>query len=310
VKITVCDHVDFPLPAGHRFPGDKYARLRQAVLRAHGAQVEILEAEPAAREQLLLAHDKGYCDRFMKGALSTRAQRRIGFPWSPQLVQRSLCSVGATVQAAEWAVRDGLAMTLSGGTHHASFDRGEGYCVFNDAVIAARQLQRAAGIERVAIVDCDVHQGNGTAALTRQDERIFAFSIHGEQNFPFAKVAGDLDIGLPSGTTDDEYLQALSIGLSKAIDRFEPQHVIYLAGADPWIGDRLGKLSISKSGLRRRDELVFTRCEAGSIPVTVAMAGGYAPLIADTVEIHLATVESALDSRDRRRALQERVQHG
>jgi len=219
--------------------------------------------------------------------------REIGFPWSLEMVERSRRSAGATVAAARDALVQGWSANLAGGTHHAFRDRGEGFCVFNDAAIAARAAQAEAGLARVAVIDCDVHQGNGTAAILRGDDSVFTFSIHGARNFPFAKEAGDLDIELADGTGDEEYLRSLERGLEETLARSRPQLAIYLAGADPFEGDRLGRLKLTKAGLARRDELVFERLLAGRIPVAIAMAGGYGRDIDDTVAIHAATIHAA-----------------
>ncbi|MGA8053775.1 MAG: histone deacetylase, partial [Burkholderiales bacterium] len=209
------------------------------------------------------------------------------------MLERSRRTSGATVAAARAALVEGTSANLAGGTHHAFRDRGEGFCVFNDSAIAARVLQAEGRVERVLVVDCDVHQGNGTAAIFREDQSVFTFSIHGANNFPFRKEASDLDIELRDGTTDHPYLDALACGLDQAIDRAAADLVIYLAGADPFIGDRLGRLALTKQGLLDRDRLVFERCERAGLPVAVTMAGGYGQDIDDTVEIHLATIETA-----------------
>jgi acetoin utilization deacetylase AcuC-like enzyme len=271
----------------------KYARLRERVLDSRLAGY--CEVAPAATdEEVRRAHDAAYARRVIDGTLSAAEQRRIGFPWSPQMVERSRRTSGATIAAARAALRDGTAANLAGGTHHAFRDRGEGFCVFNDSAIAARTLQAEGLVERVLIVDCDVHQGNGTASIFRDDASVFTFSIHGANNFPFRKEPGDLDIELPDGTGDRDYLEALEHGLDEAIARARAQLVIYLAGADPFHGDRLGRLALSKQGLLDRDRLVFERCAEASLPVAATMAGGYGRDIDDTVEIHLATVETAL----------------
>ena len=271
----------------------KYARLRERVL--HGTDLAAFcEVPDAARDdEIALAHDAGYLERVTLGTLSAAEQRRIGFPWSPPMLERSRRTSGATVAAARAALVEGTSANLAGGTHHAFRDRGEGFCVFNDSAIAARVLQAEGRVERVLVVDCDVHQGNGTAALFREDQSVFTFSIHGANNFPFRKEASDLDIELRDGTTDHPYLDALACGLDQAIDRAAADLVIYLAGADPFIGDRLGRLALTKQGLLDRDRLVFERCERAGLPVAVTMAGGYGQDIDDTVEIHLATIETA-----------------
>jgi acetoin utilization deacetylase AcuC-like enzyme len=231
------------------------------------------------------------------GDLGSREQRRIGFPWSPGMVERSLRSVGATLGACRSALENGLAVNLAGGTHHAFRDAGEGFCVFNDSVIAARVLRREGRVERVLVLDCDVHQGNGTAALCHDDERIFTFSIHGARNFPFHKEHSDLDVALDDRTGDRDYLDALERGLTTTFDRFAPDLAIYLAGADPWEGDRWGRLALTKAGLGARDRLVLDACLGRGIPVAITMAGGYAPEVGDTVDIHFETVRLAAGCR-------------
>jgi len=292
MRIFYSDHFVLPLPAGHRFPMSKYALLRERVLTSeYGDGCRVPEA--ARDETITRAHCPAYLERVVQGTLSAAEQRAIGFPWTPQMVERSRRTSGATVAAARAALQDGTAANLAGGTHHAFRDRGEGFCVFNDSAIAARALQAEGLVERVLIVDCDVHQGNGTAAIFRDDPSVFTFSIHGANNFPFAKVAGDLDVELADGTGDREYLEALERGLAEALARAGADLAIYLAGADPYFDDRLGRLALTKQGLLTRDRLVFEACARAGVPVAVTMAGGYARDIADTVEIQFATVETA-----------------
>ncbi len=292
MRIYYSDHYVLPLPPGHRFPMGKYARLRARVLEGEfGAAAQVA---PAARdEDIVRAHCPAYLGRVVGGTLSAAEQRAIGFPWTPQMVERSRRTSGATVAAARAALEDGMAVNLAGGTHHAFRDRGEGFCVLNDSAIAARALQAAALVERVAVIDCDVHQGNGTASIFRDDPSVFAFSIHAANNFPFAKEPGDLDVELADGTGDREYLEALERGLRETLARGRPELAIYLAGADPYYDDRLGRLALTKQGLLERDRLVLSACARAGVPVAVTMAGGYAREIDDTVEIHTNTVETA-----------------
>ena len=272
----------------------KYRLLRERLL-AGGlfAEDDFAVAEPASDEAILRAHAEEYLRRVVEGRLEAAELRAIGFPWSERMVERSRRSSGATLAAAREAVVRGWGANLAGGTHHAFRDRGEGFCVFNDAAIAARALQAEAGLQRIAIVDCDVHQGNGTASIFADDPTVFTFSIHGARNFPFAKEASDLDIELADGTGDDEYLWHLERGLDETLERSRPQLVFYLAGADPYEGDRLGRLALTKDGLRRRDAWVLGALHARRIPVAIAMAGGYAHDIADSVEIHANTLHVA-----------------
>jgi len=283
-----------PLPSHHRFPMGKYVRLRERLL-ASGAcgEADFRVPERATDAEITRAHCPEYLHRVATGALDAAEIRAIGFPWSERMVERSRRSSGATLAAAREALTRGWSANLAGGTHHAFRNRGEGFCVFNDAAITARAMQSEAGLQRIAIVDCDVHQGNGTASIFARDESVFTFSIHGARNFPFAKETSDLDIELADGTGDDEYLWHLERGLDETLERSRPQLAIYLAGADPYEGDRLGRLKLTKAGLARRDELVLGRLAARGIPVAIAMAGGYARDIADSVEIHANTILAA-----------------
>lgn len=297
MKAFYSDHFVLPLPDGHRFPMAKYARLRARVSADGVLAVEdIVEAPAATWDQLRLAHSASYVQAVASGTLPPEMQRRIGFPWSPEMVERSRRSTGATIAAARVALREGVAANLAGGTHHAFVDRGEGYCVFNDVAVAARVLQHTHGCRRLAVVDCDVHQGNGTAAIFRDDPSVFTFSMHGAKNFPFRKEVGDLDVELADGTGDDEYLALLARHLPGVLDRHQPELVFYLAGADPYAGDRLGRLGLSIDGLQRRDQFVFDRCREARVPVAVAMSGGYAPDLDDIVAIHLNSIRAAAAS--------------
>ncbi len=271
---------------------EKYALLRQRV--AGSPLGRCLVAPPAATDtEILRAHDADYVARVASGTLSPLEMRRIGFPWSPAMVERSRRSSGATLAACRAALADGIAVNLAGGTHHAFRDRGEGYCVFNDSAIAALAMLAEGRARRVVVVDCDVHQGNGTAAILADDPSAFTFSIHGANNFPFTKEASDLDIELADRTGDEAYLDALRYGLASALGRARPDLAIYLAGADPYEDDRLGRLALSKEGLRQRDRLVLETLAYWGIPAAVTMAGGYARRVEDTVDIHFATVQTA-----------------
>ena len=294
MKIYYTDHYVLPLPPGHRFPMQKYALLRERVQAAGLAGEDGLLLPPAATdEEILRAHDPRYLARVVGGTLSPEEQKRIGFPWSPQMVERSRRSSGATLAAARAALDDGVGVNLAGGTHHAFRDRGEGYCVFNDAAIAALALQAEGRIRRAVIIDCDVHQGNGTASILAGDSAVFTFSIHGANNFPFTKEQSDLDIELPDGTGDAAYLEGLEKGVCHALSAAQADLALYLSGADAFEGDRLGRLRLSKAGLSARDRLVFELCQSAGIPVAVAMAGGYGRRIEDTVDVHFETVRLA-----------------
>jgi acetoin utilization deacetylase AcuC-like enzyme len=296
MKIFYCDGFPLSLPAGHRFPIQKYALLREAVIAADlPGPVELLVPAPAGDEQLLRAHDGDYVQRVTAGQLTPQEIRRIGLPWSPQLVARARCSAGGTIAACRAALSEGLAVSLAGGTHHAFRDHGQGYCVFNDSAVAARAMQAEEAARRAVILDCDVHQGNGTAAITADDSSIFTFSIHAAHNFPFHKERSDLDVELADGTGDAAYLEALEGGLRRALDLAGADLAIYLAGADPYAGDRLGRLALSKAGLADRDRLVLGMCRAAGLPAAVVLAGGYGRRIEDTVDIHLETVRIAVE---------------
>jgi len=284
-----------PLPAAHRFPIAKYALLRERVLAEGLIPRDRLHDPPrATREELLRAHDAGYVDALDAGTLDDAAMRRIGFPWSPELVERSHRAVGGTVAAARSALEHGLAINLAGGTHHAFADHGEGFCVFNDVAVAIRALQHEGRIARAAIVDLDVHQGNGTHAIFAGDESVYTFSMHGARNYPFTRVAGSLDIELPDGTGDDAYLSQLAAALPGVLRAARPDLVVYLAGADPHERDSLGRLALSTAALARRDAMVLDACREVGLPVAITIAGGYGRDIAETVEIHRNTVAVAV----------------
>lgn len=294
MQLFYTDVFVLPLPPGHRFPMEKYARLRESLLASgefHEADFHLPHA--ATDEELGRAHDPAYIQAVSAGLLPEKAQKAIGFPWSPGMVERSRRSAGATLCACRAALANGVSANLAGGTHHAFRDRGEGFCVFNDAAVAARAMQAEGLANRVLIVDCDVHQGNGTASILRGDDTIFTFSIHGARNFPFDKEQSDLDIELPDGCSDAAYLLRLNEGLDTAFDLARPDLVIYLAGADPYRDDRLGRLALTFDGLAERDRSVFAHCQARRLPLAIAMAGGYARQIEDTVRIHTTTIRLA-----------------
>ncbi len=273
---------------------EKYALLRERVLNEGIITADQLHIpEPASITELARAHDPAYIERVLNGQLTSAELRRIGFPWSPQMVERSRRSAGATIAACRVALSEGVGVNLAGGTHHAFSDAGAGYCVFNDAAVAARAMQAEGRAQRIAIIDCDVHQGDGTAAILAGDETIFTFSIHGANNFPFRKQQSDLDIALPDATSDTAYLDALEWGIRQVFASARPELIIYLAGADPYYDDRLGRLSLTKAGLAERDRLIFSFCRAAGVPIAITMAGGYARQIVDTVDIHAHTVAMA-----------------
>jgi acetoin utilization deacetylase AcuC-like enzyme len=275
----------------------KYALLRQRVQEDRLCKKVALSVPgPATDPQIALAHDAEYIERVKSGTLTPMEIRRLGFPWSPQMVERSRRSVGGTLAACRAALQDGVAVNLAGGTHHAFADRGEGFCVFNDSVVAARVVKDERLVRRVVILDCDVHQGNGSAAMCACDPNIFTFSIHGARNYPLEKEHSDLDIGLPDGTDDRTYLTALEDGVAESLHRARADLAIFLAGADPYEADRLGRLAITRDGLAERDRLVFGLCRDAGVSVAVTMSGGYCPDITETVEIHLQTIREAVRS--------------
>lgn len=298
MKAFYTDHFVLPLPEGHRFPMEKYSRLRDLV--STQADIELVEAPPATDTQILYAHDPSYLIKVINGSLSAQEQRAIGFPWSTKMVERSRRSAGATVAAAKTALLEGIATNLAGGTHHAYRDSGSGFCVFNDSAIAARTLQKEVSAAlKVAVIDLDVHQGNGTASILQNDDSIFTLSIHGENNFPFKKEESDLDLGLADGCSDDIYLDSLSQCLDQLHSRFKADCLIFLAGADPHEGDRLGRLNVSKEGMRLRDEMVFQFALDRQLPIAFSMAGGYGKEITSTVDIHFQTIKTALQFQKR-----------
>ena len=297
------DHFVLPLPPGHRFPMGKYRALRER-LALEPDRFQLVEATPASDGELALAHTPAYVGAVLDGTLSAAQQREIGFPWSPWMVERARRSVGATIGAARAALRDGVACNLAGGTHHAQADKGAGYCVFNDVAVAARLMQAEwhrshRALLRVLVIDLDVHQGNGTAAIFRDDPTVFTFSMHGAKNFPFRKERSSLDVELPDGCTDAPYLDRLehSLGVIWARHRDAlPSIAFYLAGADPHEGDRLGRLKLTTPGLLQRDRFVFDALRERGIPVAVSMAGGYGKDIEDTVTIQVGTLRCAFES--------------
>jgi len=287
------DHYIIDLPPGHTFPIQKYRLVRERLLSEGTlSPEELLEPTLVAPTDARLVHTKDYWERLRSGTLPASSLRRMGLPWSEALVRRSRASVQGTLTAARIAIQDRIAVNLAGGTHHAFPDRGEGYCVLNDIAIAIRCLQRDAWMQRMAVIDCDVHQGNGTAAIFAEDPDVYTFSIHGANNYPLVKVPGSLDIGLPDGTGDDEYLRTLTPVIPKILTEFRPGLVFYLAGVDPHERDRLGRLRLTHGGLRRRDELILQACHDAGMPVAITLGGGYGTDIQDTVEAHCNTIRT------------------
>ena len=295
MKAFYCHHFVLPLPEGHRFPMSKYERLHARIRDAAPALgIELVEPPAATDADLLRVHAPAYVQAMVDGSADESLMRRIGFPWSEAMVERSRRSSGGTIMALRSALEgDGVAVNLAGGTHHAGHARGGGYCVFNDAVVAARHVQAHGLARRLLVVDLDVHHGNGTAELCAGDPSIFTFSMHAGRNYPAVKPDSDLDVALADGTGDDAYLDALARHLPDAIARARADAVVYLAGADPFAGDRLGYLALSKPGLAERDRQVLAACRRHGLPLAICMAGGYAADVGDIVDIHEATVRLA-----------------
>lgn len=297
------DNFVLPLPQGHRFPMEKYRWLRDRIA-TELPDIDLREAPAASDGELALVHSPTYIHSIISGALAKEAQQALGFPWSPEMVERSRRSVGATVAACRSALRWGVSGNLAGGTHHAYADRGGGFCVFNDAAVAARLMQveharqhgATAGVFKVLILDLDVHQGNGTAAIFAGDSSVCTVSVHGARNFPFHKETSDWDAELADGTGDVEYLQAVDAALVFVDERWSrPDLVIYLAGADPYEGDRLGRLAVTESGLVERDRRVLDWAWQRKVPIAMAMAGGYGRVLAETVQVQMNTWQMALN---------------
>jgi acetoin utilization deacetylase AcuC-like enzyme len=283
------DVFTYPLPPGHRFPLAKYRLVREG---AEASGIDVRSARAARRDELELAHEPEYVDRVEAGELARREELALGLPWSPALVERARRATAATVLAAEAALEDGAAANVGGGTHHAFPASGRGFCVFNDVVVAARALRRAGRVRRVLVVDLDVHQGDGTHAAFAGDLETFTFSVNGFRNYPFRRVPGDLELELPDGTRDDEYLSGLARLLPQAVARARADACFYLAGADPYEGDRLGRLALTMGGLAARDRLVRDTLRRAGVPVCLTLAGGYADPIQDTVAINLSSLQT------------------
>jgi acetoin utilization deacetylase AcuC-like enzyme len=289
-------HYVIALPEGHRFPIAKYALLRDAVVAEGVVRAEHLhDPARAPLDAVRRVHDAAYVERLLNGTMPAAEQRTLGFPWSAGLVERSFRASGGTLESADRALRDGIAMNLAGGTHHAFATHGEGFCVLNDVAIAFHALRTQGRIRRAAIIDLDVHQGNGTHDLLAADDDAFTFSMHGRRNYPFRKVPGSLDVELEDGTTDTEYLERLATALPGVLSAARPDIVFYLAGADPHEGDSLGRLGLTFDGLMRRDAMVLESARAIGVPVAITIAGGYGHDIHDTVRVHVNTARIARD---------------
>ena len=290
--LRYCDQHHFPLPAEHKFPLSKYRLLRDEL--SGDPRFLVQPAALVTREAILAVHEREYVDGFLEGTLEPAVMRRIGFPWSRELVTRTLASAGGTLLAVETALQSGFGGTLAGGTHHAFREAGSGFCVFNDIAIAITQARVAGKIERAAVVDLDVHQGDGTAAIFTDDPGVFTLSVHGARNFPFRKQRSTLDIELADQTEDEAYLDALAPAL-ESVWSFEPQLIVYQAGVDGLGSDRLGRLSLTKAGLRRRDKLVIAEVHGRGIPLAVTIGGGYSDPIQKTVEANAQTFQIAAE---------------
>ncbi len=304
MKVFYSDQFVLPLPEGHRFPMNKYSMLRERVERADiCGPGELRLPHAVTDEEILRAHAPDYLNKVVTGTLTDKEIRRIGFPWSERMVERSRRASGGTLDACRAALEEGIAANLAGGTHHAFAGSGEGFCVLNDSAIAARALRAEGLVDKVAVLDTDVHQGNGTACILRGDPHVFTFSIHGAKNYPFHKEESDLDVPLADGTDDDAFLAALSGALDRVLDPTSWDLAIFLAGADPFEDDKLGRLSVTKEGLASRDQMVLEACRERGIPVAVTMAGGYAKDVGDTVDIHFQTIQRAANMRERERSI-------
>jgi acetoin utilization deacetylase AcuC-like enzyme len=290
VKLYYCDHHSFPLPAGHKFPAQKYRLLRETLAQDGGFEFE--PAPPADPAVIERTHDPDYVRGFLDGSIDPSMMRRIGFPWSEGLVRRTLASVGGTLSAARDALGRGVGGNLAGGTHHAFADAGAGFCVFNDLAIAIRDQLARGAVRRAAVVDLDVHQGDGTARIFEDAPEVLTLSIHGGANFPFRKQRSRIDVDLPDRTGDEDYLAALAGALPKVFD-FAPDIVFYQAGVDALASDRLGRLALTYGGLKRRDEMVFEGCRSRGVPVVITLGGGYSEPIGLTVEAHASTFRVA-----------------
>ena len=299
VRVFHSDHHVVPLPPGHRFPMGKYRLIREALLASGVLRAdELIPAEPADPRVLLHVHTARWVEAVLENRLTEAEQRRLGFPWSPELVLRSLASVGGTCAAAVRALDDGIGGNLAGGTHHAFADHGEGFCVFNDIAVAIRALQAERRISRALVVDLDVHQGNGTAQIFESESTVFTFSMHGANNFPFHKTRSSRDVALEDGTGDEAYLAALAEHLPQVLQLADPEIVFYQAGVDPLADDSLGRLALTAEGLRRRDELVCRKAREWQLPIVLTLGGGYAQPIEKSIEAHIATYQVAREVFD------------
>lgn len=297
MRVYFCDHFEVVLPPKHRFPMHKYGLLRERLL-SEGLvhESDLIPAEAAPLEDIHAVHDAGYVQGFLSGSLDRKVIQRIGFPWSEAMVMRSLGSVGSTLGAVEAALEDGISGSLAGGTHHAYRDFGSGYCVFNDLAVAARRLLDRGAVRRVLVFDVDVHQGDGTASIFEDDERVFTCSMHGEKNFPLRKTTSDLDVPLADGTGDEEYLAHLDRALDESMERARPDIVLYQGGVDVLGDDHLGRLALTAAGVLERDRRAIGRFRSEGLPVALTLGGGYGQPIGASVDAYVGTYRAALET--------------
>ncbi len=298
-KLVYHPRYDLNLGA-HVFPSQKFRMIYETLLREKiAAPEDFLEPPPASDDDVLRVHTSEYIEKLKGGTLSPSELMRLEIPWSPEMVQACWLAAGGSILAGRSALRDGFAANIGGGFHHAHPGHGEGFCAIHDVAIAIRRLQRDGAIATAMVVDTDVHQGNGTAAIFRNDSSVFTLSIHQEDNYPMPKPPSDIDINLPDGIEDDEYLAILEAHLLKALEFITPDVMFYVGGADPYCEDQLGGLNLTKAGLRRRDTMVMDHAHRRGIPVAITLAGGYARRVEDTVQIHVGTIVAARDLAQR-----------
>jgi len=295
MKVYYSEHLIPSLPGSYFFPASRYGLLYDAVKQAGFPGVMLCESEPATSQQILLVHTPDYLEKVATGDLSKREIRRLGLPWSEELFSRTLYATGGSIEACRLALKEGIACNLAGGAHHAYPDHGEGFCIFNDVAVAVRTMQNEGLAQKIVIFDCDAHQGNGTASIFSADPDVFTFSVHGIKNFPFYKEMSSLDIALPDGSGDTEILEAVKKGVLKATNDAEADLSIFIAGADPFVDDRLGRFAMTKEGLAERDRWVIQHCLANKLPIAIVMGGGYARNLEDVIDIHTQTIRIAAE---------------
>jgi acetoin utilization deacetylase AcuC-like enzyme len=296
LQIAFSPIYEYPLPKGHRFPMDKYSLIPQQLIYEGTVQdKQFFHPDPISEEIILLTHSAKYWEDLKNQTLSEKEIRAIGFPMTPLLVERGRHIAAGTLQCVEYAIKHGISMNAAGGTHHAFKEKGEGFCVFNDIAIAANYLIHSNKFNNILIVDLDVHQGNGSASIFNGQGQVFTFSMHGAKNYPFRKEASHLDIGLPDGTEDEAYLKILFNILPRVIDQHRPELIFYQAGVDILTTDRLGRLSVSREGCRKRDKYVMEICKKNKIPLVVTMGGGYSPQLSHIIEAHANTFRTATE---------------